>query len=269
MSVRLVPPGAIFKAPMGRIKPEIPWSPPDFTPCFLLPFPARYLGLAGLSLRRRRRRHFLCCLVASSSPLFASSHLQSLILRPPHIFLPLLDVCNPLILFISHALGSSLSSSTTVASFSHLHLLLPFPSLPFLPHYYFSVSSAIHPFSPLIAAIHHSLSSSSHYYPVSFSFFFFLLRPLPSLLWPFFPLQLSSSWLLSPFICPSNIICPLLVPSSSAFSFLLPLIPLYSLVCRLREVLHGLMFTFFQQESTLLIMFLLGVVNAGVPGSPG
>lgn len=58
-------------------------------------------------------------------------------------------------------------------------LLLPshtsisyFPLLPFLPHYYFSASTAIHPFSPLIAVIHHSLSSSSHYYP-GFLFLFF------------------------------------------------------------------------------------------------
>lgn len=99
-----------------RIKPEIFWSPRDFTPCFLL----CYLGLAGPF---QHCRCILCCLVASS-------HLQSLILRPPHIFLPRLDVCYPLILFISHALGSSLSSS---ASCSHLHLLL---SLIFLLHYY-------------------------------------------------------------------------------------------------------------------------------------
>lgn len=111
--VRLVPPGAIFKAPGGELKSEISSSPPDFTPCF-----------CGALSRFGRP------LPATSSPPRASSHLQSLILRPPHIFLPLLDVRNPLILFISHALGSSLSSSASVASFSHLSpLYLPSPPL--------------------------------------------------------------------------------------------------------------------------------------------
>lgn len=79
-------------------------------------------------------------------PSFASSHLQSLILLPPHIFLHLLDVSNPLILFISHALGSSLSSPRFL---SHLHLRLSFPSFPFVPPSTYFAASVPPPPSPL------------------------------------------------------------------------------------------------------------------------
>ncbi len=122
-----------------------------------------------------------------------------------------------------------------------------FASLPSLPPSAYFSASVFHrnlTFIPssLQSVIRHSLTSSSHYCPS----FLFSLRPLLVRLWPFFPLQLYSSWLFSlPFICLSNIICPLLIPSSSPFSSL-PLILLYSLIRCLRAMWHGLMFTFVQ-----------------------
>lgn len=157
-------------------------------------------------------------------PSFASTNLQSLILLPPHIFLPPpLDVCNPLILFISHAFGF-------LSFFLRYHCLLltPFPTLAF-----FCLCSllqpSIHPFFCPITVIHHSLSSSSHYYPA----------PPPTLCLShppvtFLPLFSCSHHGCSPppFICLSNIIC-LLIPSSSLFSAL-RLIFLYLFICHLR-----------------------------------
>lgn len=87
---------------------------------------------------------------------------------------------------------------------------------------------SIHPFFCPITVIHHSLSSSSHYYPAP---------PTLCLSHPpvtFLPLFSCSHHGCSPppFICLSNIIC-LLIPSSSLFSAL-RLIFLYLFICHLR-----------------------------------
>ena len=173
-----------------------------------------YLGLAGLILHRHLLLVFLGCLLSFRLllPIFNRSFFF------PHIsFFPLIDVCNPLILFISHALGSFL--------FFPLKAFLPCPLfLPLLPSLFpliFFLSVLCRKLVSIPSSVQRQLSTLVCYQVPFFSpHSASLILP-----WPFFPLQLFSSRLLClSFICLSNIICPL-IPSSSPSSAL-PLIPL-------------------------------------------
>lgn len=138
-------------------------------------------------------------------PSSASSHLQSYILLPPHIFLPFLDVWNHLILFISHALGSSLLQIRTRAFL--------FLSLPFVPQSTYFSASVLHlnlaspsssPQSPLSGIVCH--------HPV-------IIAPVPSI----HSISFSSVCDLSSlFGCPHHSCSLLLLSVCQAQSVLLP-----------------------------------------------
>lgn len=154
-------------------------------------------------------------------------------------------------------LGSFLSSSATIASFSHLSRLLLFFCLCSL------LQPGIHPFFCPITVIHHSLSSSSHYYPVppppvSFS----SARDLSS------PLQLFSSWLLSPSFYLS------VKHNLSSHSFIVTILrssPDISVLVHMPSESDITWLDVYRLSAgiTALLMFLLGVINASVPGSLG
>lgn len=138
-------------------------------------------------------------------PSFASSHLQSYILLPPHIFLPFLDVWNHLILFISHALGSSLPLLRTRTFF--------FLSLPFLPQStYFSASVLPLNLASPSSSPQSLLSGIVCHHPV-------IITPVPS----FHSISFSSICDLSSlFGCPHHSCSPLLLTVCQAQSVLFP-----------------------------------------------
>lgn len=193
-------------------------------------------------------------------PSFASTNLQSLILLPPHIFLPPpLDVCNPLILFISHAFGF-------LSFFLRYHCLLltPFPTLAF--------------FLPLFSLTtqHPSLLLSNHCYPPQ-SVIIQSLLPCPppphsvsfsSACDLSSPLQLFSSRLLSPSFYLS------VKHNLSSHSFIVAILrssPDLSVLVHMPSESDITWLDVYRLSTgiTALLMFLLGVINASVPGSLG
>lgn len=187
-----------------RIKPEICLSPQDFSLHF------RY------TLSRFSRPHPPPPLLLVLLGCFLFFHLLLPIFNHsfffPHIsFFPLIDVSNPLILFISHVLGSFLFSSESIPSLSSVPTLAALPSSTYFSPSVLcsrpvSIPSSVQPQLPTLVCY-----QVPPFFPHSAS----LILP-----WPFFPLQLFSSRLLClPFICLSNVICPL-IPSSSPSSAL-------------------------------------------------
>lgn len=167
--------------------------------------PVCYLGLTGLLLCCHC---FLCSFIASSS-----SSSSPLLPHPIfnrtffflHTFLPVLDVWNHLILFISHALRSSLLLLRTRTCF--------FPSLPFLPQStYFSASVLRLNLAPPSFSPQSLLSATVCHHPV-------IIAPVPS----FHSISFSSVCDLSSlFGCPHHSCSPLLLSVCQAQSVLFP-----------------------------------------------